>query len=91
MLKKIHFILFLSVISTAGISQNKFEHLDFSDVDPQLLKDSDEISNQSVPILVNSAPNSSDKEDRLNNQDESKAKPESRSSRFFNRSKNDSE
>jgi len=33
MLKKIHFILFLSVISTAGISQNKFEHLDFSDVD----------------------------------------------------------
>nr|YP_010133716.1 ATP-binding subunit of Clp protease [Nitzschia supralitorea]QWM93205.1 ATP-binding subunit of Clp protease [Nitzschia supralitorea] len=65
--------------------------IDFSDVDPQLLKDSDEISNQSVPILVNSAPNSSDKEDRLNNQDESKAKPESRSSRFFNRSKNDSE
>jgi ATP-dependent Clp protease ATP-binding subunit ClpC len=65
--------------------------IDFSDVDPQLLKDSDEISNQSVPILVNSAPNSSDKEDRLNDQDESKAKPESRSSRFFNRSKNDSE
>jgi ATP-dependent Clp protease ATP-binding subunit ClpC len=65
--------------------------VDFSDVDPQLLKDSDEISNQPVPILVNSGTNSSDKGDNSNNQDESKIKPESRSSRFFNRSKNDSE
>ena len=65
--------------------------IDFSDVDPQLLKDSDEIANQSVPILVNSGTNSSDEGDSSNDQDESKAKPESRSSRFFNRSKNDSE
>jgi ATP-dependent Clp protease ATP-binding subunit ClpC len=65
--------------------------IDFSDVDPQLLKDSDELLNQQVPILVNSSGNSTNEGDSSNDQDESKAKLGNRSSRFFNRSKNDSE
>jgi len=65
--------------------------IDFSDVDPQLLKDSNELSSQTVPVLINAGKTVTDERDSSNDQDESRAKPESRSSRFFNRSKNESE
>jgi ATP-dependent Clp protease ATP-binding subunit ClpC len=65
--------------------------IDFNDVDPQLLKDSNDIVTQSVPVLVNSETNSTDAVNKSNDQYESKAKSENRSSRFFNRSKNDSQ
>ena len=61
--------------------------IDFSDVDPQLLKDSNEVSSQPVPVLMDSTTNGSNNSTSLNDNEESKPKLESRSSRFFNKSK----
>src|SRR5210317_965603 len=61
--------------------------IDFSDVDPQLLQDSNELTSQSVPVLVDSSLNVNDSKTLPNEQNESKPKLDGRSSRFFNRSK----
>lgn len=63
--------------------------IDFSDVDPQLLKDAPDLENEPIPVLVNSGTTTNE---GPSSSDESKnSKPQSggKASRFFNRS-NDS-
>mmetsp|Transcript_8882 Transcript_8882/g.14247 ORF Transcript_8882/g.14247 Transcript_8882/m.14247 type:complete len:917 (+) Transcript_8882:1457-4207(+) len=64
--------------------------IDFSDVDPQLLQDSTELKSQPVPVLIDSSANANDNDNNRSSNEqnnESKAKVDDRSSRFFNRSK----
>ena len=61
--------------------------IDFSDVDPQLLKDSANSVTQPVPVLVDSSSNTNDNGNASIEQDDSKPKLGGRASRFFNRSK----
>jgi ATP-dependent Clp protease ATP-binding subunit ClpC len=60
--------------------------IDFSDVDPQLLKDSTELSNDRVPVLVDSSGNVKDSPIQA---EEAKPKLTGRASRFFNRLKDE--
>jgi ATP-dependent Clp protease ATP-binding subunit ClpC len=63
--------------------------IDFSDVDPQLLQDSDQLITKPVPVLVDSASNTMDltNTSETDEQDSSKPKSGGRTSRFFNRAK----
>ena len=63
--------------------------IDLSDVDPQLIKDSPELTSEPVPVLVNSGASSADSTDSSNESGDAKPKLEGRASRFFNRSKDD--
>ena len=63
--------------------------VDLSDVDPQLVQDSPELTSEPVPVLVNSGASGSDSSDSPNESSDSKPKLEGRASRFFNRSKDD--
>ena len=63
--------------------------IDFSDVDPQLLQNSNELVSKSVPVLVDSNANSNDNSNSSLSSNESKPKLGGRASRFFNRSKDD--
>ncbi len=63
--------------------------LDFSDVDPQLVQDSDELTNAPVPVLVDSTGTTNDNVNSPTELSESKPKLGGRASRFFNRSKDD--
>lgn len=63
--------------------------IDFSDVDPQLLKDSPELSSSPVPVLVNSSGNTDASTNSPSESEETKPKLSGRASRFFNRSKNE--
>jgi ATP-dependent Clp protease ATP-binding subunit ClpC len=63
--------------------------IDFSDVDPQLLKDSPELSSSPVPVLVNSSGNTDAITNSPSESEETKPKLSGRASRFFNRSKNE--
>ena len=59
--------------------------IDFSDVDPQLLTDSDQVKSEPIPVLVDSATNKVDTSDSPTekNQEDSKPKLGNRTSRFF--------
>ena len=63
--------------------------IDFSDVDPQLLKDSTELTTDPVPVLVDSIGNTSVTNSSSSESEEAKPKLSGRASRFFNRSKDD--
>jgi ATP-dependent Clp protease ATP-binding subunit ClpC len=63
--------------------------IDFSDVDPQLLKDSPELTNNPVPVLVNSTGSTNELDSSPSESEEAKPKLSGRASRFFNRSKDD--
>ena len=63
--------------------------VDLSDVDPQLVQDSPELTNEPVPVLVNSGASASESNDSPSESSDSKPKLEGRASRFFNRSKDD--
>ena len=60
--------------------------IDFSDVDPQLVQDSPELSSEPVPVLVDSSGNTDATNNSESESDESKPKLGGRASRFFNRS-----
>lgn len=61
--------------------------IDFSDVDPQLLKDSTELSTDRVPVLVDSSGTTNVSSNSPSESDEIKPKLNGRASRFFNRLK----
>jgi len=65
--------------------------IDFTDVDPQLLQGSTQLTNEPVPVLVDSRANAneSNQPGSPSESKESKPKLSGRASRFFNRSKND--
>ena len=60
--------------------------VDLSDVDPQLVQDSPELTSEPVPVLVNSSASVSESSDSPSESGDSKPKLEGRSSRFFNKS-----
>jgi ATP-dependent Clp protease ATP-binding subunit ClpC len=57
--------------------------IDLSDVDPQLVQDSSELTSEPVPVLVNSGASTLDSSDSTNETDGSKPKLVGRASRFF--------
>ena len=58
--------------------------IDFSDVDPQLLTESDKLPSEPIPVLGDSTTNTADTNDSLTeNQEDSKPKLGNRTSRFF--------
>jgi ATP-dependent Clp protease ATP-binding subunit ClpC len=63
--------------------------IDFSDVDPQLLKGSTELTSDPVPVLVDSAGTTNVTASSPSESEEAKPKLSGRASRFFNRSKDD--
>ena len=65
--------------------------IDFSDVDPQLVKDSNDLTSEPVPVLVDSVSGTTENENATptDESNESKPKLSGRASRFFNRSKDD--
>jgi len=63
--------------------------IDFSDVDPQLVQNSNELVSKSVPVLVDSTANSTENSNSPISSNESKPKLGGKTSRFFNRSKDD--
>jgi ATP-dependent Clp protease ATP-binding subunit ClpC len=63
--------------------------IDFSDVDPQLLKDSTELSTDRVPVLVDSSGTTNASSNSPSESDGVKPKLSGRASRFFNRLKDE--
>jgi ATP-dependent Clp protease ATP-binding subunit ClpC len=63
--------------------------IDFSDVDPQLLKGSTELTSDPVPVLVDSGGTTNVTASSPSESEEAKPKLSGRASRFFNRSKDD--
>jgi ATP-dependent Clp protease ATP-binding subunit ClpC len=63
--------------------------IDFSDVDPELIQNSNELASEPISVLVDSTPIEKDNNSLKSDSDESKPKLGGRSSRFFNRSKDD--
>ena len=63
--------------------------IDLSDVDPQLIQDSPELTNEPIPVLVNSGASTVDTNNSTSAVEDSKPKSSGRASRFFNRSKDD--
>ena len=61
--------------------------IDFTDVDPQLLQDSTELSSNPVPVLVDSSGTANPTSNSPSESEEAKPKLSGRTSRFFNRSK----
>jgi ATP-dependent Clp protease ATP-binding subunit ClpC len=61
--------------------------IDLSDVDPQLIQDSSELTSEPVPVLVNAGTSTSNSSAGINESDTSKPKLVGRASRFFTQKK----
>lgn len=63
--------------------------VDFSDVDPQLIQDSDKLTSTQVPVLVDSSSSTDESSSSVTSLDESKPRIGGKTSRFFNRSEDE--